>query len=105
MAYADQKAGPGRIVAIAVVALLHVLIGYAFISGLAYKYVKKQVEDLDTFDIVEPPPPPEEVPPPPPPPPDQTPQSPPPVVTPPPIVRVQTPPPDCTSAAGSSPTG
>ena len=67
MAYADQKAGPGRIVAIAVVALLHVLIGYAFISGLAYKYVKKQVEDLDTFDIVEPPPPPEEVPPPPPP--------------------------------------
>lgn len=93
MAYADQKAGPGRMVAIVIVAILHVLIGYAFISGLAYKYVKKQVEELETFDIVEPPPPPEELPPPPPPEDVPPPQSPPPVVTPPPIVRVNTPPP------------
>lgn len=92
MAYADQRAGNGRIVALIIVALLHVAIGYAFISGLAYKYVKKAVDDTETFDVVEPPPPPEEVPPPPPPP-EAQPQTPPPVVTPPPIVRTQSPPP------------
>ncbi|KQM18542.1 energy transducer TonB [Sphingomonas sp. Leaf24] len=93
MAYADQKAGNGRIVALIIVGLLHVLIGYAFISGLAYKYVKKAVEDTETFDVEEPPPPPEEIPPPPPPPDQPQPQSPPPVVTPPPIVQNPNPPP------------
>lgn len=93
MAYADQKAGSGRIVALIIVGILHVVIGYAFISGLAYKYVKKVTEDTETFDVEEPPPPPEEIPPPPPPPEQPQPQSPPPVVTPPPIVRTQAPPP------------
>ncbi|WP_430634687.1 hypothetical protein [Sphingomonas hankookensis] len=64
MAYADQKAGSGRIVALIIVGILHVVIGYAFISGLAYKYVKKVTEDTETFDVEEPPPPPEEIPPP-----------------------------------------
>ena len=68
MAYADQKAGGNRVVAIAIVAIIHVIIGYAFVSGLAYQYVKKAQEELNVIDVTEPPPPPEEVPPPPPPP-------------------------------------
>lgn len=36
MSYADQKMSSGRITAIAIVALLHALLGYAFITGLAY---------------------------------------------------------------------
>ena len=89
MAYADRSMSGSRIVAIVIVALIHVALGYAFVTGLAYQYVKKIQEDLNTFEVEEPPPPPEEVPPPPPPP-DQ-PVPPPPVVTPPAIVRTQTP--------------
>jgi protein TonB len=49
------------------VAVLHALLAYAFVSGLAYKFVKGMTEDLKTFDVKdEPPPPPEEPPPPPP---------------------------------------
>ena len=84
MSYADQKMSSGRITAIVIVALLHALLGYAFVTGLAYNVVKKVAEDLKTFDVEEEPPPPEEEPPPPPP--DQ-PLEPPPVVSPPPIVR------------------
>jgi protein TonB len=76
--------------AIFIVALLHALLGYALITGLAYNVVKKVAADLKTFNVEEEPPPPEEKPPPPPP--DQ-PQTPPPVVTPPPIVRTNTLPP------------
>ena len=76
--------------AIIIVAILHALLGYAFVTGLAYNVVKKVAADLKTFNVEEEPPPPEEKPPPPPP--DQ-PQTPPPVVTPPPIVRTNTPPP------------
>jgi protein TonB len=55
--------------AIAIVAVLHALLAYAFVSGLAYKFVKSATEDLKVIDVKEePPPPPEE---PPPPPPDQ----------------------------------
>jgi protein TonB len=81
----------GRITAIVIVALLHALLGYAFVTGLAYNVVKQVAEDLKTFDVVEEPPPPEEEPPPPP----ETPLVEPPPVSPPPIVRtnVQTPPP------------
>jgi protein TonB len=91
MAYADQKAGSGRIVAIIIVAAIHAVLGYAFVSGLAYQYVKQVSEELNTFDVEEPPPPPEEEPPPPPP--DQPQVQPPPVVTPPPMVKTNTPPP------------
>ena len=52
-------------VAIAIVVLLHAIIGYAFITGLAYNVVKKAGADLKTFDVDEPPPPPEQKPPPP----------------------------------------
>ena len=93
MAYADQKAGGSRFVAIGIVAIIHVIIGYAFISGLAYEYVKKAQEELNVIDVtVPPPPPPEELPPPPPPPESASP--PPPqttVVVQQPIVRVPVP--------------
>ena len=89
MAYADQKMGSNRIIALVIVGLLHVLIGYAFVTGLAGKIYKEVEKDLTVVDVTEePPPPPEEVPPPPPP--DQPPSTPQ-VVVPPTPVRVPTP--------------
>jgi protein TonB len=86
MAYADNKMSTGRITAIVIVAILHAILGYAFVTGLAYNVVKKVAADLKTFNVEEPPPPDEK---PPPPPPDQ-PNTPPPIVAPPPIVRTNT---------------
>jgi protein TonB len=74
-----------RITAIIIVALLHAVLGYAFVTGLAYNVIKKAAEDLKTFDVSEEAPPPEE----PPPPPKKQEVVPPPVVSPPPIVRTQ----------------
>ncbi|WP_374945203.1 energy transducer TonB [Sphingomonas sp.] len=87
MAYADQKMSSGKVIAIVIVALIHAALGYAFVTGLAYKYVKAANEKLDVFDV-EPPPPPPPPEDPPPPPPDQPNLPPPPttVVTPPPVV-------------------
>lgn len=102
MAYADQEMSGSKIVSLIVVALLHVFIGYAFISGLAYQVYEQAKEEITTIEITEeePEPEPEE----PPPPPEVKETVPPPVVTPPPIVKlppvvrppvqqVQTPPP------------
>ncbi|MGY4398892.1 protein TonB [Sphingomonas sp. UYAg733] len=89
MAYVDQRMSGSKVVAIVIVALIHAVIGYAFVTGLAYQYVKKAAEKLNTFDVEEPPPPPPDEPPPPPP---DTPLTPPPVVSPPPIVNVPRPP-------------
>lgn len=91
MAYADRQDSGNKVVAIIIVALIHAVIGYAFVTGLAYQYVKKVSEKLNTFDVAPPPPPPPDEPPPPPPP--DTPLTPPPVVSPPPIVRNPNPPP------------
>ena len=67
MSYANRKQmRVNRTVAIIVVALIHVVLGYVLVTGLAYNVVKKAAEDLKTFDVEdEPPPPPEEPPPPP----------------------------------------
>ncbi|MEO6581622.1 MAG: energy transducer TonB [Sphingomicrobium sp.] len=75
-----------RTPAIIIVALIHVGLGYALVTGLAYNVAKKAMEDLKTFDVTEePPPPPEEVPPPP----ERSDTPPPPqVVAPPPLVRM-----------------
>lgn len=89
MAYADQEMSGNRIVAIIVVALIHVALGYALITGLAYDAVKKVVERVTTVDIEEEvpeeevPPPPEEVP--------DT--APPPIVAPPPPINIAPAPP------------
>ena len=92
MAYTDQKMSGGKVAAIVIVVLIHAALGYAFVTGLAYQYIKKTSEKLNTFDVEPPPPPP--TPDEPPPPPPDTPNLPPPpttVVTPPPIVPPQAP--------------
>lgn len=84
MAYADQEMSSSKIVSIFLVVIIHLLLGYALVTGLAYTAVKKVASQLDMIDIQEEEPPeePEE----PPPPPPEKPIEPPPVVTPPPIV-------------------
>ncbi|MBB3763368.1 energy transducer TonB [Sphingomicrobium lutaoense] len=102
MSYVNRKQMSGnRPLAIALVALVTITLGYALVSGLAYNVVKKTVEDLKTFDVEdEPPPPPEE----PPPPPEQQPvEVPPPVVAPPPIVRTNVAPPPIVSTPVAPP--
>ena len=87
MAYADQPAmSPRRLTGIVFVVVFHLLVGYAFINGLAYNVIKKAASELNVVDVQEEPPPPEA--PPPPPPPDVK-FEPPPIVAPPPIVQVQ----------------
>lgn len=100
MAYADQKMSQGRIWALVIVALLHALLGYAFVTGLAYKVAKDIGVDLKTFDVTEEPPPPEEEPPPP----EEVPQpQAPPVVSPPPLVRTNVPPPPLQTVTSAPP--
>ncbi|VVT04489.1 hypothetical protein [Erythrobacter sp. EC-HK427] len=70
MAYADQEMSGNRMIAIIIVALIHIGIGYVLITGLAYSAVEKVMERVTTVDIEEPeepepeeePPPPEEMP-------------------------------------------
>jgi protein TonB len=84
MSYANRKQmSSNRTAAIIIVALIHIALGYALVTGLAYNVLKKAAEDLKTFDVEEePPPPPEEQPPPP----DQNTPPPPQIVAPPSIV-------------------
>ena len=86
MAYGEQSLSTRKVVSIALVIVLHAIIGYAFVTGLAYNVVKKVARDLKTFDVAEEAPPPPDQPPPPPP---ETKIEPPPIVAPPPIVQVQ----------------
>jgi len=78
-----------RVVAIIIVALIHIAIGYTLVTGLAYKAAQQLVERVTTVDIDEPPPPEEE----PPPPPEPETAPPPPVAPPPPINVAVAPPP------------
>lgn len=74
MAYADQQMSGNRITAIIIVAVIHVVLGYALVTGLAFSAAKKVMEKVTTIDIKEevkkeppPPPPPKklDIPPPP----------------------------------------
>lgn len=74
MAYADQQMSGNRITAFVIVALIHVVVGYALVTGLAYSAAQKVIQKVTTIDIEEevkkeepPPPPPKklDVPPPP----------------------------------------
>lgn len=74
MAYADQQMSGNRITAIIIVAVIHVVLVYALVTGLAFSAAKKVIEKVTTIDIKEevkkeppPPPPPKrlDVPPPP----------------------------------------
>lgn len=90
MAYADQQMSGNRIVAIIIVALIHLAVGYALVTGLAYSAVKKAIERVTTVDIEEPPPEEEE----PPPPEEQPDVMPPPPVAPPPPINIAPAPPN-----------
>jgi protein TonB len=92
---------PTRIWAIVVVALLHVLLGFALVYGLYTRTIKETQEDLSVFDVDEPPPP--EPPPPPPPPQTPQPQTPQQVVIPQQIVQQQTPTPTTTATPTPQP--
>ncbi|GAA4641981.1 hypothetical protein GCM10023115_03000 [Pontixanthobacter gangjinensis] len=83
MAYADQQMSSNRIIALIIVALIHIGIGYVLVTGLAYEAFQEAVERVTTVDIEEPEPEPEEEPPPPPP--EEVPVSPPPTVPPAPL--------------------
>lgn len=79
--------------AIVFVSIILAILGYVFVTGLAYQYIKKVGEEMEVFEVQEPPPPPEEVPPPPPPPDSPVPPPPTTVVVQKPIVQVPAPPP------------
>ena len=88
MSYAQRKEISGnRTLAIILVAVIQLGLGYAIVTGLAYNVIKKTVQDLKTFNVEEQPPPPE----PPPPPPKDMPDVPPPPIAPPSIVQMNTP--------------
>jgi protein TonB len=74
MAYADQQMSGNKITALIIVAIIHIALGYALVTGLAYSAAKKVIQKVTTIDIEEevkkeepPPPPPKklDVPPPP----------------------------------------
>ena len=97
MAYADQQMSGNRITALIVVAIIHIVLGYALVTGLAYEGAAKLIKKVTAIDIKEevkkdePPPPPKKITAPPPPvaPPVRINVS----TTPPQITTVQTPPP------------
>lgn len=78
MAYADQQMSGNKITALIIVALIHIAVGYALVTGLAYSAAQQIIKKVTTVDIKEPEKPKE---PPPPPPKQDTP--PPPIVAPP----------------------
>jgi protein TonB len=53
MAYADQQMSGNKIAAFIIVAILHAILGYALVTGLAYDVVKKAVQRVTTVDIKE----------------------------------------------------
>lgn len=68
MAYADQQMSGNKVTAFIIVAIIHIAMGYALITGLAYEAAKKVIQKVTTIDIEEevkkeepPPPPPKKV--------------------------------------------
>ncbi len=99
MAYADQDGmSTNRLVSIIIVILLHVFLGYALVTGLAYDAVVSIKEKMTVVDVKEEEPPEEEEPPP-----EPEKQIEPPVVSPPPLVRTVTPPPQITTVQNPPP--
>ena len=88
MAYADQELSGNKIAAFVVVALLHLALGYALVTGLAYEGFKQVMKKVTTVDIKKDEPKKEEKPPPP-----KKDVAPPPIVVPPPLVNVNMRPP------------
>ena len=86
MAYADQQMSGNKVTGLVVVAILHVIVGYALVTGLAYSAFKKVKDVTSAIEIKEEKPPEE----PPPPPPKQE-KTPPPIVAPPPPISFNQP--------------
>jgi len=128
MAYADQQMSGNRVTAFIIVALIHIAVGYALVTGLAYEAAQKVIQKVTTVDIKEeekkeepPPPPPKKVEAPPPPvappvkinvapsPPQiqtvTTPPPPAPIILAPPPVAAPPPPPAPSQARGARPKG
>ena len=92
MNYAEQQRNPSKhMVGLGVVIVMHIILGWALLNGLARKVVEVVKGPIETKIIEEvkppPPPPPENLPPPPKLPP------PPPAYMPPPEIKIETPPP------------
>ena len=51
MAYADQELSGNKIATFVVVALLHLALGYALVTGLAYEGFKQVMKKVTTVDI------------------------------------------------------
>ncbi len=88
MAYADQQLSGNRTTAFVIVALIHIVIGYLLITGLAYEGYKELVKKVTTIDVKKDEPKKDE---PPPPPPKKI--APPPIVAPPPRISINVAPP------------
>ena len=88
MAYADQQLSGNRTTAFIIVALIHVVVGYLLITGLAYEGFQQIVKKVTTIDVKKDEPKKDE--PPPPPPKDL---APPPIVAPPPKISINVAPP------------
>ena len=84
MSYADQSMSANRITALIIVALIHIVVIYALVTGLAYEGYKKVLQRVTAVDIKE------EVKKEPPPPPKKIDIKPPPMVVPPPKISVTT---------------
>ncbi len=87
MSYADQSMSSNRVIAFVIVALIHIALGYALVTGLAYEGYKKVMQRVTAVDIKE------EVKKEPPPPPKKLDIKPPPIVVPPPKINVTVTPP------------
>lgn len=98
MAYADQEMSGNKVTAFVIVALIHVVVGYALVTGLAYEGLRQVVKKVTTVDIKKDEPKKEE----PPPPPKQQ-QAPPPIVAPPPKINVSVAPPPVTTVVTPPP--
>lgn len=66
MAYADQKMSNNRMIGLGAVVLIHILLGWLLVTGLAQKFVKQIIEPIEAVQVKEEAPPPDEPPPPPP---------------------------------------
>lgn len=97
MAYADQQMSGSRITVLIIVVLIHLAVGYALVSGLAYDAVKKAITHVTTVDVKE------DKPKPPPPPPPKEKAPPPPIVAPPPPINVAVAPPPVQTVAVAPP--
>ena len=86
MAYADQEMSGNKIAAFVVVALLHLALGYALVTGLAYQGFVQVMKKVTTVDIKKDEPKKEEKPPPP-----KKEVAPPPIVVPPPKLNLSPP--------------